>query len=116
MRRFWPGWPAAPFWGRFCCPGCRAGAFSQKGLWLGLFLAGLLQLIYGGHGLDAWGRGLALVALCSFGLMNFTGSSTYTGLSGVKKEMRLAVPLQIMGAACALALFALARLGQGGGV
>jgi acetyl-CoA decarbonylase/synthase complex subunit gamma len=27
--------------------------------------------------------------------MNFTGSSTYTSLSGVKKEMKLAVPFQI---------------------
>jgi acetyl-CoA decarbonylase/synthase complex subunit gamma len=29
--------------------------------------------------------------------MNFTGSSTYTSLSGVKKEMRVAVPLQMVG-------------------
>jgi acetyl-CoA decarbonylase/synthase complex subunit gamma len=28
--------------------------------------------------------------------MNFTGASTYTSLSGVKKEMRVAVPLQII--------------------
>jgi acetyl-CoA decarbonylase/synthase complex subunit gamma len=27
--------------------------------------------------------------------MNFTGSSTYTSLSGVKKEMKLSVPIQI---------------------
>jgi acetyl-CoA decarbonylase/synthase complex subunit gamma len=27
--------------------------------------------------------------------MNFTGGSTYTSLSGVKKEMRWALPLQI---------------------
>ena len=27
--------------------------------------------------------------------MNFTGSSTYTSLSGVLREMRVAVPLQI---------------------
>jgi len=28
--------------------------------------------------------------------MNFTGSSTYTSLSGVKKEMKTALPLQIV--------------------
>jgi len=27
--------------------------------------------------------------------MNFTGASTYTSLSGVKKEMRFALPLEI---------------------
>jgi acetyl-CoA decarbonylase/synthase complex subunit gamma len=27
--------------------------------------------------------------------MNFTGCSTYTSLSGVKKEMRFALPLEI---------------------
>jgi acetyl-CoA decarbonylase/synthase complex subunit gamma len=31
--------------------------------------------------------------------MNFTGCSTYTSLSGVKKEMRWAVPAQIAGVA-----------------
>jgi hypothetical protein len=38
-------------------------------------------------------------AISSFTAMNFTGSSTYTSLSGVKKEMKLFVPLQI-GFAC----------------
>ncbi|HKK41784.1 MAG TPA: mercury methylation corrinoid protein HgcA [Bacteroidales bacterium] len=33
-------------------------------------------------------------ALSSFTAMNFTGSSTFTSLSGVKKEMKLFVPLQ----------------------
>jgi acetyl-CoA decarbonylase/synthase complex subunit gamma len=34
-------------------------------------------------------------AITSFMSMNFTGSSTYTSLSGVKKEMLIAVPMQI---------------------
>ena len=34
-------------------------------------------------------------AVSSFAAMNFTGSSTYTSLSGVRKEMKLFVPLQI---------------------
>jgi hypothetical protein len=29
--------------------------------------------------------------------MNFTGASTYTSLSGVRREMRIAVPLEIAG-------------------
>jgi acetyl-CoA decarbonylase/synthase complex subunit gamma len=35
--------------------------------------------------------------------MNFTGCSTYTSLSGVKKEMRWALPLQIAMVTCGLA-------------
>ncbi|MBD3287551.1 hypothetical protein GF337_01995 [candidate division KSB1 bacterium] len=38
-----------------------------------------------------------MTAFSSFFAMNFTGSSTYTSLSGVKKEMRYAMPLQIAG-------------------
>lgn len=38
---------------------------------------------------------LLLSASSSFLAMNFTGSSTFTSLSGVKKEMKTAVPLQI---------------------
>jgi len=41
-------------------------------------------------------------AISSFLTMNFTGASTYTSLSGVRKEMRIFVPLQI-----SLALFGL---------
>ena len=41
----------------------------------------------------AWG--LLLTALTSFVVMNFTGSSTFTSLSGVLREMRVAVPLQV---------------------
>lgn len=40
---------------------------------------------------------LLMTSISSFFAMNFTGASTYTSLSGVKKEMRFAVPLQIIG-------------------
>ena len=36
-----------------------------------------------------------ILAVCSFVAMNFTGVSTYTSLSGVQREMRVAVPMQI---------------------
>jgi hypothetical protein len=36
--------------------------------------------------------------------MNFTGSSTYTSLSGVLKEMKVAVPIQAGAAAIGLIL------------
>ena len=37
-------------------------------------------------------------AISSFLTMNFTGSSTYTSLSGVRREMRFAVPAQLTAA------------------
>jgi acetyl-CoA decarbonylase/synthase complex subunit gamma len=39
---------------------------------------------------------LIIPAISSFLAMNFTGASTFTSLSGVKKEMRFAVPSQIL--------------------
>jgi len=46
-------------------------------------------------------------AISSFLTMNFTGSSTYTSLSGVRKEMRIFVPLQmalaLVGLTCVMA-------------
>lgn len=38
---------------------------------------------------------LIITAISSFLAMNFTGSSTYTSLSGVKKEMKFFIPFQI---------------------
>ena len=42
---------------------------------------------------------LMIPAVASFVAMNFTGASTYTSLSGVRREMRVALPVQI---ACAV--------------
>jgi hypothetical protein len=36
--------------------------------------------------------------------MNFTGSSTYTSLSGVKREMKISLPVQITLAASGIIL------------
>ncbi len=44
-------------------------------------------------------------AAAAFLAMNFTGSSTYTSLSGVRKEMKLAVPLQIAAGVVGLGLW-----------
>ncbi|TNF48416.1 acetyl-CoA synthase subunit gamma [bacterium] len=73
-------------------------SFSLKGLWTGL-AAALTVLVFV---IKATGSTLTLLpwmllipALSSFLGMNFTGSSTYTSLSGVRREMRFAVPLQV---------------------
>jgi len=79
-------------------------AFSVKGAALGLALAGGLAAtgwIGPGKGgswphLAAWL--LMVPSLASFSVMNFTGASTYTSLSGVLREMRFAVPAQVAAA------------------
>ncbi|MDD5456810.1 MAG: mercury methylation corrinoid protein HgcA [Candidatus Margulisbacteria bacterium] len=69
-------------------PWIPARSFSAKGAIIGFLLALLFQLFT-----TPW---LFIIpAISSFLAMNFTGSSTYTSLSGVKKEMRIAVPLQL---------------------
>ncbi len=74
-----------------------ARAFALKGALMGLLLSALLFLTHllgeTTLGIVAWI--LLVTSISSFMAMNFTGSSTYTSLSGVKKEMRVAVPLQV---------------------
>jgi len=76
-------------------------AFSLKGLALGLLAAVILSLLrfndvngWAGH-LEIVAWFLLIPALSAYLAMNFTGASTYTSLSGVKKEMRWALPLEI---------------------
>ena len=90
-------------------------AFSLKGMHIGLIVAAALSLARG-FNLSLWpGRleiaawFLIISALSAYLAMNFTGASTYTSLSGVKKEMRLAVPLEVSGAVIGLALWLGAR-------
>jgi acetyl-CoA decarbonylase/synthase complex subunit gamma len=72
--------------------------FALKGLLTG-WLAGLIlayfQLL--GHRIleiNAWL--LIMGSISSFLSMTFTGTSTFTSLSGVQKEMKTAVPMQII--------------------
>lgn len=76
-------------------------AFSLKGLSLGLLAAVILTAFRWGDWTTITGRLeiiawlLLIPALSTYLAMNFTGASTYTSLSGVKKEMRWALPMQI---------------------
>ena len=47
---------------------------------------------------------LVLPSLSAYFSMNFTGSSTYTSLSGVDKEMRIGLPVMIIAAAAGIIL------------
>ena len=52
---------------------------------------------------------IAIPATASFITMNFTGATPFTSLSGVRREVKKALPLQIAGAATALLLWGVAR-------
>jgi acetyl-CoA decarbonylase/synthase complex subunit gamma len=88
-------------------------AFSVKGMLIGLVAAAalVLGLLWQGpknglpQALEAAAWLLLIPALSSFQGLSFTGASTYTSLSGVRKEMRWAVPLQIGAAVAGLGLW-----------
>lgn len=90
-------------------------AFSVKGTWLGLILLAAILgyarfhpgVLDGGLSLAAWC--LLIPAVASFLAMNFTGASSYTSLSGVRREMALAVPLQVVGAVAGAGLWLAGR-------
>jgi hypothetical protein len=71
--------------------------FAIKGLFVG-WLAALLLLYFhllGNQNLEIISWFLMMGSLSSFLAMTFTGTSTFTSLSGVQKEMKTAVPVQI---------------------
>jgi hypothetical protein len=74
-----------------------AKQFSLKGFYTGtLVYLMLLLLNFTGNSIAekiSWF--FIITAISSFLAMNFTGSSTYTSLSGVKKEMKISLPIQI---------------------
>lgn len=74
-------------------------AFSLKGLWIGLVLlvmlfAAMPVLCNNWQAVIGWI--LVIPAVTSFVAMGFTGSTTYTSLSGVRREARWAVPIQFV--------------------
>jgi hypothetical protein len=71
--------------------------FSLKGFYVGILFAIIMDLtgFLGNTVLIKAAWFVIIPVVSSFIAMNFTGSSTYTSLSGVKKEMKTALPLQI---------------------
>ena len=72
--------------------------FSLKGLLIGWILAAILTIYHflGNNSIEIVSWFLIIGGISSFLAMNFTGSSTFTSLSGVQKEMKLSLPLQII--------------------
>jgi len=72
-------------------------SFAMKGLLTGLLAASILAgfRLLGVSDLEIISWFLMIGSLSSFLAMTFTGTSTFTSLSGVQKEMKTAVPMQI---------------------
>jgi len=75
-------------------------AFALKGAITGILFAGLifyfLPFIIQIRFFERMSWFLITPAIVSFLAMMFTGASTYTSISGVKREMRFAIPVQII--------------------
>ncbi len=72
--------------------------FAFKGLITGFIISVILTVFDNRESttLEAVAWFMLIPAISSFMTMNFTGSSTFTSLSGVKKEMKVFVPIQIV--------------------
>jgi hypothetical protein len=86
-------------------------SFSAKGLSVGMVVTAILFgfNFLGSNYLENISWVLIVASMSSFLTMNFTGASTYTSLSGVLKEMKIVIPIQITGAIAGLVLFTASR-------
>lgn len=84
-------------------------AFAIKGSLMGLASAIVVLAAWYSNAFLSFGSGLALIllttAVASFLAMNFTGTTPFTSPSGVEKEMRKAIPLQIAAVVLAAAMW-----------
>jgi hypothetical protein len=105
------GFLAAAIFGPLLLPWLPGRPFAMKGAVLGALVVlalALWHVLVGAvfaSGLHAAAWALILPTIGSFIVMTFTGSSTFTSLSGVLREMRVAVPLQIGAGVVGLALW-----------
>jgi len=86
-------------------------SFAVKGAVAGLLWALIFLATTGWRGAAAGAAALLLVAVSSFLALNFTGCTPFTSLSGVKKELRLAMPVLAASLAAGLILAAVAAVG-----
>jgi hypothetical protein len=68
------------------------GMITSIVIYTGLIITGIIDF----HLFSFIGWLFISMGIASFLAMNFTGASTYTSLSGVKKEMRIFIPVQIL--------------------
>lgn len=88
-------------------------AFSIKGFVMGLLPVLLAVPLFRGSSVpEMIVLFVSVPAMSAYLAMNFTGSSTFTSLSGVRKEMRFALPLEIGGVGAGLLLWIITLLGR----
>jgi hypothetical protein len=84
--------------------------FALKGAFWGLVFTVGFYLWFHEPVFEAISLGLLNIGIASFMTMNFTGSSTYTSLSGVQKEMKWAIPFQLSFVIIGIILFIVSKL------
>ncbi len=90
-------------------------AFAVKG-----WIVGMISVFFSQGIVRTTDRSLLLFTYIFFPLLSsyialqFTGSTAFTGMSGVKKELRYALPIYKAAAAISFALLLISRLGQWG--
>ena len=89
-------------------------AFYLKGIVVALPLAGLFLRFAGNRPMEQAALLSMCVAVSSCAAMNFTGATPYTSPSGVEKEMRRGIPLQVVLALAAMLLWLLGAFSGGG--
>jgi acetyl-CoA decarbonylase/synthase complex subunit gamma len=105
---FFASFLVAAIFGPILLPWLPGRAFSVKGIWVGLAgTFGLWFYDFGRFETIAWL--LIIPTVTSFMVMNFTGASTYVSLSGVRREMKVAVPLQLIFAVIGIGLWIAGR-------
>jgi len=71
-------------------------SFALKGAVTGIILGSLFCFLFGGHGNMATAAMLIFaMSVSSYTAITFTGATPFTSPTGVEKEMRRAIPLQI---------------------
>ena len=87
-------------------------AFSLKGAQVGLLLAILAAEVIGStlKGTELVALMFMLPAVAAYFALNFTGSTTFTSLSGVEKEMRIALPVIILALVVGAVAWTIGRL------
>lgn len=90
-------------------------ALALKGVWIGAALVAVLaacwQTVWAAplRACDLAVTALIVPAITSFVGMSFSGSTTYASLSGVRREMRIAVPIQATAAVAGAILWLAGR-------
>ncbi|MCF8095775.1 MAG: hypothetical protein K9J79_10500 [Desulfobacteraceae bacterium] len=99
-----------------CLPWLPWRAFAAKGAAASIAVSAIITAFFPADYkhlsflIETAGMSLISVALAAYLAMNFTGASTYTSLSGVRREMKIAVPAQIAAAVLGIILWGAARL------